>query len=570
MLLEQKGQFSLSACFGIARFVVASLLIVSTMPALAAPANNPASRDHAATTDDIVIRPLCSDNAGTPQKLGLWAGKSMFLRLSEPASRLTLGHSPDGIVTAKLISEQDLYLVGNRAGSTNMTLHGRRGGRCTIFEIIVRMDPAPLQSAIDEVMPAEKGVVVKTVGDSIVLSGVVSNAVAAQEIEAMARSYAQRHARNLDAIGSHSGGGTSISLSSGSQQRTSASSLVVNTLAVAAPQQVMLEVKVAEVSKTVLDQFGINFSRAYALADGSAMRFLNGLFGGQGLVAGAVSGIPPITTNNGVTFSNGLVGAGSISSTANLNSTSAITAPAGSATVGGGSTTIPMAVGRGATTLGIDAQKQDGLIKVLAEPTVMAISGQEGSFLAGGKIFIPVVQNNGGGAVTYTLEEKEFGVSLRFRPTVLADGRINLQVNPEVSELSATGVTITSSATGATTVLPAFSTRKASTTVQLHDGQSFAIGGLMKSNVTGSVNAFPFLGELPVIGALFRSTSFQTDRSELVFVITPHLVKPLPADFALPTDKYVQPSRGEVLLDGKLEGSQSRKANAAAGGFEPR
>jgi pilus assembly protein CpaC len=543
--------------------IAAGILLAGALQVGAAPTTAPAPKGQAQTTapntDEIVIRPLCLENAGVPVKLDLLAGQSRFLGLSEPATRVTLGHSADGVVSAKLISERDLYLVGNRAGSTNLTLHGRKGAKCSIFEIIVRIDPAPLQATIDGILPLEKGVKIKTVGDSIVLTGVVSNAVAAQEIEALARSYAQRHARNLDAVGGPGGGGgTSISVG-GSTQRTSASSLVVNMLTVAAPQQVMLEVKVAEVSKTVLDQFGINFSRAYALADGSAIRFLNGLFGGKGAALGNISG-PTAAT----------VGAGALNSGKVGSTNFASTVPAGSASIGSDSITLPIATARNATMLGIEAQKQDGLIKVLAEPTVMAISGQEGSFLAGGKIFIPVVQNNGGNAVTYSLEEKEFGVSLRFRPTVLSDGRINLQVNPEVSELSATGVTITSSATGATTVLPAFTTRKAATTVQLLDGQSFAIGGLMKSNVTGNINAFPFLGELPVIGALFRSTSFQTDRSELVFVITPRLVKPLPADFALPTDDYIQPSRGEVILDGKLEGRRTGKQDGLSGGFETR
>jgi pilus assembly protein CpaC len=197
-------------------------------------------------------------------------------------------------------------------------------------------------------------------------------------------------------------------------------------------------------------------------------------------------------------------------------------------------------------------QKTDGLVKVLAEPSVMAISGQTGSFLAGGKIFIPVATTTDGGARTVTLEEKEFGVSVRFTPTVLGGGRINLRVLPEVSELNAGGVTITGLAGNA--VMPSFTTRRAETTVQLMDGQSFAIGGLIKNNTTSSVKAFPFLGEIPILGALFRSTEFQTDRSELVFVITPRLVKPLPLDYRLPTDSYVPPSRRELILDGKLEG----------------
>lgn len=509
------------------------------IPAAKAMATTPAP-----ASGDLVITPQCEGVSGAPQLIELRAGKSRFLQLSEPVSRLTLGN--DGVAQARLVSPTSLYLVANGIGSTNMILQGKH--HCTVYDIIVQFDPEPLQQMIRNVLPNEKGVTVRTAGDSLVLAGEVSNAMASKQIEEMAQAYAVRLARNLDAL--HEG--------KGSSGRINARNLVVNMMTVSAPQQVMLEVKVAEISKTVLDQFGINFSRAYALADGTAMRFLNGLFGGKGLSTGQITG----TTGASV-------GLGGASASAIGNSLAGVTAPSGSASISGGTvTSTPIQAGKSATLFGIDAQKQDGLVKILAEPTVMAISGQEGSFLAGGKIFIPVAQSVNGIA-TYTLEEKEFGVSLRFRPTVLADGRIHLQVNPEVSELSTTGVTVSSAALGGTTILPAFTTRKAATTVQLLDGQSFAIGGLMKSNVTGSINAFPILGELPIIGALFRSTSFQEDRSELVFVITPRLVKPLPPDYPLPTDGYVPPTRGEVIFEGKLEHTPKvEEPSPAEGGFD--
>ena len=428
----------------------------------------------AAATRDRVHVPECPGQVAPPQTLSLSAGKSKFLSLDSRVARLTVGN--DQIAHAKLVSPTSLYLFGNAIGTTNMILQGRNGD-CTVLDVMVQLDASPLRATLESVMPDEKGIVVDTTGDSIVLSGVVTSALAAEQVASLAESYVIRTARNLDAISAESGQGTSIAISSG-EERTRARSLIVNMMSVAAPQQVMLEVTVAEVSKTVLDQFGLNFARAFALADGSAIRFLNGLLGGKPVVAGQIAGTVGAR-----------VGGGVIDSVTNGSATSALTAPAGDARIGGGTVEIPMIAGQNATTVGVDAQKQDGLVKVLAEPTVMAISGQQGSFLAGGKIFIPVVQNNGTGAVTYTLEEKEFGVSLKFRPTVLGDGRINLEVNPEVSELSSTGVTITSSATGATTVLPAFTTRKAATTVQLYDGQSFAIGGLMKNNVTGNVSA---------------------------------------------------------------------------------
>jgi pilus assembly protein CpaC len=203
-----------------------------------------------------------------------------------------------------------------------------------------------------------------------------------------------------------------------------------------------------------------------------------------------------------------------------------------------------------------------GLVKVLAEPTITAINGQEGSFLAGGKIFIPVPQTSSSGGTVITLEEKEFGVGLRFLPTVLEDGVINLRVTPEVSELSQIGTTITG-LTGQTSLLPSITTRRASTTVQLRDGESFAIGGLIKSNVSQSVKAIPLLGDIPVLGALFRSTAFQTEKSELMFIVTPRLAKPLSTAQSLPTDRYIQPSRAEILLEGRLEGRGPELATPA-------
>jgi pilus assembly protein CpaC len=209
---------------------------------------------------------------------------------------------------------------------------------------------------------------------------------------------------------------------------------------------------------------------------------------------------------------------------------------------------------------GAAAQTQDSLVRVLAEPNVMAISGQEGSFLAGGKFYIPVAQDNN----RITLEEKEFGVGLRFTPTVLGGGRINLRVAPEVSELSREGIGISSAGLSGSAILPVVTTRRASTTVQLYDGQSFAIGGLIKNNLVTGLKGLPVLGEVPVLGALFRSTDFQQDRSELVFVITARLVKPLTATgYKLPTDGVDAPSRAALMLGGRLESAAKLPVPAA-------
>ena len=267
-----------------------------------------------------------------------------------------------------------------------------------------------------------------------------------------------------------------------------ASAKVVNLLQIAEAQQVMLEVKVAEVSKKLIDTLGSSMAIKRTGSNGEHIfSFLSDyLTGGGGLLE---------------------------------------------------------ALEIGKTALSIDANKKDALVKILAEPNIVAISGQEASFLSGGKIFIPVPDGNGG----VTLEEKEYGVGVKFTPTVLEGGRIHLRVAPEVSELTQAGAAFYT-VNGQTAVLPSITMRRAQTALQLMDGQSIAIAGLIKNNVAQAVDKFPGLGEAPVLGALFRSSEFQGDRSELMFVITPRLIKPLDPNYILPTDSYTPPSRSRVLF----------------------
>jgi pilus assembly protein CpaC len=439
-------------------------------------------------------------------------------------------------VDVLLLSPTEVYVLGKSIGSTNVVLLDR-SGQCTAFDVVVGMDTGALQGVIQQLLPEEKNVRVQAAFDSVVLMGTVSDAAAVTRVLDLANAYVR---------------------SSGSEASVAgANPRIVNMLSTGAPQQVMLEVKVAEVSKSLLDRFGINFARAYAAGDGSMLRFLSGVFGGTSGLVGQISGTV-----------GAMVGSGAVGSSTNGQATSVWTGQIGDAKIGD-NPTVPFAAGKNQTTVSIDAQKTDGLVKILAEPTVMAISGQKGSFLAGGKIFIPVAQDSGSGGRTVTLEEKEFGVSVGFLPTVLDGNRINLEVASEVSELNREGVGISAPGVNGLAVLPSFTSRRAKTTVQLMDGQSFAIGGLLKNNTTTNIKAFPVLGELPVVGALFRSTEFQSDRSELVFVITPRLVKPLPPDYKLPTDNYVQPTRADVHVMGRLEGRRPAPQDRPDAGTAP-
>jgi pilus assembly protein CpaC len=216
-------------------------------------------------------------------------------------------------------------------------------------------------------------------------------------------------------------------------------------------------------------------------------------------------------------------------------------------------------------TLKLSALEKQGLAKTLAEPNLVALSGQEASFLVGGEFPVPVLQSGTvAGAVTVTF--KEFGVGLKFTPTVLSKNRINLRLNAEVSAIDAA---VSSTVQGIT--VPGVATRRAATTIEMADGQSFAIAGLLQNDINNIVNKFPGLGDVPVLGALFRSTDFQRNETELVIVVTPRLVKPVPPGrLLLPTDGYIPPSDADQYLLGDVEGrsgeAQERLGPQGSGG----
>jgi pilus assembly protein CpaC len=435
-------------------------------------------------------------NVELAAQMNLFEGKSTLMRLPSPATRLSVGDSR--IADVILLNPSEVYMLGKATGSTNLIIWDKNND-ATIIDISVGIDTVALRSRIDQLLPNEKNIKLTTAADTVIISGTATDVVKADQIMSIATAYVQRSSRAGQSPG---GGGATPAAGAAPAAGGGASTApkVVNMMSVSAAQQVMLEVKVAEVSKSLTDQLGASVGFTRAIGGWTTALFSNLLSN----TASTLSG-----TNN-----------------------------------------------RNGDKLSADAQRKDGLIKVLAEPNIMAISGQDASFLAGGKIFIPVSQDSASGSNKITLEEKEFGVGVKFTPTVLEGGRINLKVLSEVSDLNKDGIGITASGISGTAILPSFTTRRAATTVQLFDGQSFAIGGLIKSNATANIKALPGLGEVPVLGALFSSSDFQTDQTELVFIITPHLVKPLPADYKLPTDGYIQPSRAEFFLGGKMEGTQ--------------
>ncbi|GJJ05554.1 hypothetical protein RugamoR64_60920 [Duganella rhizosphaerae] len=484
----------------------ALLLAMASLGSMAAAAGAPASTPEAPQPqpgrDTGNLR--CSGQAATPGSLTLALGKSTLMRMPEAVQARSVGNP--AVLQAMLVAPDTLYVVGVDIGSSNMIVQGR-SGVCNVIEVVVGVDPVALQNALAALMPSQKDIQVSAAGDTLVLSGTVDDAQTAARVLELAAAFVRRPAQALEAAKGDKGdkvdkvGAAASATPPASASAAGGAARIVNFLNVGAPQQVMLEVKIAEVSKTLLDKLETGLSLSFGGGSWSttlASNFISGTL--KGLLSGGKA-----TGNHA----------------------------------------------------GISAEKQDGLVRILAEPTVMAISGQEGSFLAGGKIFIPVAQDNN----KITLEEKEFGIGLHFTPTVLAGGRINLRVAPEVSELSREGIGISAAGFSGGAILPLITTRRAATTVELFDGQSFAIGGLIRNTQTTNIHGLPVLGELPVLGALFRSSDFQQDRTELLFVVTPHLVKPLPPDYKLPTDSVTTPSRAQLFLEGRMEGPPAQSTD---------
>lgn len=288
---------------------------------------------------------------------------------------------------------------------------------------------------------------------------------------------------------------------------------IVNRLAVAMPTQVNLRVRIAEVSRDVTKQLGFNWEGGVGIGNsfiglqnaGDVIRFIDDT---------------PVAFGNipGREFLTGARGTGSY--------------------VGS------LITGKVDLNAIIDALDNEGFLTVLAEPNLTALSGQYASFLAGGEFPIPVPQENG----VITIDYRQFGVGLQFTPTVLSNNKINLKVQPEVSQLSSAGA-ITLNGFN----IPALSTRRAETVVELGSGQSFAIGGLLQDNLNREAQKFPGLGDLPILGALFRSDRFQRRETELIIIVTPYIVRPVSGKrIPLPTDGLVMPNDKERYLDGQI------------------
>jgi pilus assembly protein CpaC len=298
---------------------------------------------------------------------------------------------------------------------------------------------------------------------------------------------------------------------------------VVNLLHVGGVQQVMLAVRMAEINRAIAERIGVNFSGLGANGNFGVSQ-INSLASVSSLVRNFTQGTnwtqglsPNVTAIGGFTAANAL------------------------------------------WTFFLDLLKQKNLGRLLAEPNLVTTSGQKASFLAGGEFPVPVPQSGVGGAATITIEYKKFGVQLEFTPTVLSDNKIGMKVHPLVSELDFTlGIQ-----TGGFTV-PGLRSREMSTQIEVKDGQTFAIAGLLQDTSRSIINKFPVLGDIPVLGALFRSVDYQKNETELVTLVTPSLVKPMaPGQARLPDDKFIEPNDVDTYLLGRDQGRPQHTAPLA-------
>jgi pilus assembly protein CpaC len=439
----------------------------------------------------------------TPQVLSLNVGKSLILESMGKVSRVSIA-DPE-IVDAIVITPNQIYLTGKAGGSTNLSLW-QKNKLHAIYNVDVSIDVTSLKKKLYEILPEENEIRVTGNGSSIALSGRVSSATSLSQVLAIADTYAPKDKNEKGKV--------------------------MNLLEVGGVHQVMLEVRVAEIKRDVGKRLGINFNTMGPAGRTFGVNKLNNLSSMDQLVGKSVEW-PYDNFPGGWTLNPGEGWPADplqISSFANI--------------------LFRFLGGDYDWTVLIDALKDEGLISVLAEPTLIALSGQSANFLAGGEFPVPVPQGLGTVAIIF----KKFGVGLTFTPTVLSNNKINMKVAPEVSELD---FSIATEQQGF--LIPGLTTRQASTVVELGDGQSFAIAGLLQENVRENITKFPVLGDIPILGTLFRSSSFQKNESELVIIVTPHLVKPLDmAKQTLPTDQYIEPSDYEFYIKGTLEGKEDK------------
>ncbi len=437
---------------------------------------------------------LSSSEGALIHELQIESGKSISIKTGYTVKRVSVGN-PE-VLDVAVLGGRELQLVGKAIGATNLLIWDSNAKPQAVINVHVDSAYTHVERALRDAL-GNDSIEVQGAGNAVILKGSVPSDVALGQTLKLANAM-------LGGSGRGSQGGPEI----------------VNFLEVGGNHQVMLNVIVAEMSKSVNREFGTNFAALIETGSGDVAigSFVEGLARPVG----------------GSVFASEMV---------NLFGTFS---------------------GFGALELFevfIDLLDEKGLSKTLAQPTLVARSGETASFLVGGEVPIPVAQGGAFGSIT--VEYKDFGVGLSFTPTVLGPDRIHLRVNPEVSRADFTFGTEVSG-----TIVPGFASRRVSTSIELGDGQSFMIAGLLSESVRELAGKYPLLGDLPILGSLFRSTQFQKDETELVIIVTPTLVKPLgPGPHHLPTDHFIEPTPLEFFLWGALEG-RAVSSNGHSGGID--
>jgi pilus assembly protein CpaC len=423
--------------------------------------------------------------------------KSKTISFDKPFKTATIAAT--AIADVSPITDRALYIQGKEIGTTNISVFDETMQLAEIIDLEVSIDTENLQRKIRE-STGNKSIKVSTSNGEVVLSGMATDAVAADRAVSVAGSMAK---------------GVTL----------------VNAMSVAPSQQVMLKVRFLEASRSAERDLGVNW------------------FG---------------TKPNGNVVSTGLGTANTSTAATGLSVAQAGTALLSASGTAPFGVVLANLVNKNGTNIDVmvSALETQGLVRRLAEPNLVTLSGENAKFLAGGSFPVPTVSSTTtGNTPSFTMVP--FGISLSFVPTVLKDGLINLRIAPEVSELD-----FSQSVTISGTTIPSLLQRNAQTTIQLRDGQSFAIAGLLANRSVRNVDQIPWLGSVPVLGALFRSAAYQNNETDLVIIVTPHLVRPAsPTDhLATPFDQRLPSNDVDFFLNGQLEVSKQYSDYVTSGG----
>jgi pilus assembly protein CpaC len=442
--------------------------------------------------------------------------KSLTVNVDRAFSRVIVGAADFADVLP--LSDRSIYIQAKKVGATNVSLLNADGQLVSVLDVQIVLETAGLQQEIRS-STGSRGIQVSSAGGQLVLSGVALDAVAADRAVRIAKSLS---------------GGTDV----------------VNAMQVAPSQQVMLEVRFLEATRSAGTALGVNWFGSNANGTQSVS---TGLGSQSQLNPNACAAAQPPPTY--CTILPALIGAGTL-----------VGGGTGLATGSPFATIISQVLNKNGVTISalVTALEQKGLVRTLAEPNLIALSGDKAEFHAGGEYPVPVASSPVPGALpTVTIVFKEYGVKLIFTPTVLSRGVINLVIEPEVSELDfANAVSISG------TIIPALTKRDLKTSVELRDGQSFALAGLLQENNVRNVSQIPWLGSVPVLGALFSSKAYQQNETDLVVIVTPHLVAPaVPGQrLASPLDARLPSNDVDFFLNGQPEVRKLYQDYVSSGG----